>query len=109
MVPDPPTAKKLTEAGVPPEKFEGGKVWSGRGCEYCFNSGYVDRTAIYELLPIDDVIKEQVMDHASATVIMREAVARDAITTLRQDGLIKVLRGQTTIDEVMRVTQLDVS
>lgn len=106
--PDPPLMKKLEEAGLSLSMFEGGKVWIGAGCDYCFNSGYSERTAIYELLPIDDVIKEQVMDHASATVIKRSAVERDAITTLRADGLAKVVRGQTTIEEVMRVTQLDV-
>jgi len=108
VVPEKPTIKKLEEAGLPLERFPEGKVWQGVGCDYCFKSGYVDRTAIYELLPIDEVIKEQIMDHASASVIKRSANQREAMTTLRSDGLTKVLRGQTTIDEVMRVTQLDV-
>ena len=105
--PDVTTTKKLAEAGLTREMFKDGKIWAGKGCEYCFNSGYVDRTAIYELLPVDDVIKEQIMDHASATVIKKSAVERDAIQTLRQDGIYKVLDGRTTIDEVLRVTQLD--
>ena len=108
VVPEKPTIKKLEEAGLPLARFPEGKVWQGVGCDYCFKSGYVDRTAIYELLPIDEVIKEQIMDHASASVIKRSANQREAMTTLRSDGLTKVLRGQTTIDEVMRVTQLDV-
>ena len=108
LVPEKATIKKLEEAGLPLEMFPEGKVWAGVGCDYCFKSGYVDRTAIYEMLPVDDVIKEQIMDHASATVIKRSAVSRNAMSTLRADGLAKVQRGQTTIDEVMRVTQLDV-
>jgi general secretion pathway protein E len=99
--------KKLREAGLTIDQFEGGKLIVGVGCEYCFQSGYVDRTAIYEMLPIDDVMKEQIMDRASATVIKKTAVERGTLKTLRMDGLHKVLRGQTTIDEVMRVTQLD--
>ena len=105
--PDAPTRKKLEEAGLTLDMFEDRKIWVGKGCEYCFNSGYVDRTAIYELLPIDDVIKGQIMNHESATVIKKSAIERDAIQTLRQDGLYKVRDGRTTIDEVLRVTQLD--
>ncbi|MFG0317862.1 MAG: type II secretion system ATPase GspE [Planctomycetota bacterium JB042] len=105
--PDAATAKKLIEAGVPLETFPDGRIWVGQGCDYCFNSGYVDRTAIYELLPVDDVMKEQIMDRYSETVIKRSAMERDAMTTLRQDGLYKVRDGRTTIDEVLRVTQLD--
>ncbi len=106
-VPDAATAKKYAETGVPVETLPEGRVWIPRGCDYCFNSGYVDRTAIYEILPIDEVIKEQIMDRSSATVIKRSAVERNAMTTLRADGLQKVRRGMTTIDEVIRVTQLD--
>ncbi len=108
LVPDQPTRMKLEEAGLPLDGFPDGKIWTGRGCDYCFNSGYVDRTAIYEVLPIDDVMKEQIMAHESASTIKRSAMERGAMTTLRADGLQKVRRGRTTIDEVMRVTQLDV-
>ncbi|HND55166.1 MAG TPA: ATPase, T2SS/T4P/T4SS family, partial [Pirellulaceae bacterium] len=105
--PDAATAKKLKEAGLTPDRFENGKISIGKGCDYCFNSGYVDRTAIYEMLPIDEAMKEQIVDRASATVIKKSAVERGNLSTLRQDGLAKVTRGLTTIDEVMRVTQLD--
>jgi general secretion pathway protein E len=104
--PDEIEAKKLREAGIF-DQLPDGMISAGTGCDYCFQSGYVDRTAIYELLPIDDVMKEQVMDRASATVIKRAAVERGLLKTLRMDGLQKVVRGRTTIDEVMRVTQLD--
>jgi general secretion pathway protein E len=105
--PDDLELKKLRDAGLSIDQFPEGKIIVGKGCDYCFQSGYVDRTAIYEMLPIDDVMKEQIMDRASATVIKKSAVERGALKTLRMDGLHKVLRGLTTIDEVMRVTQLD--
>ena len=99
--------KKIAQAGLDVSQFPDGMVTVGTGCDYCFHSGYVDRTAIYEMMPIDDVVKEQIMDRASATVIKRSAIERGLLKTLRMDGLAKVLRGQSTIDEVMRVTQLD--
>jgi type II secretory ATPase GspE/PulE/Tfp pilus assembly ATPase PilB-like protein len=108
-IPEHATQKKLEQAGLPLSEFADGKVAIGKGCEYCLNSGYVDRTAIYEMLPIDDTMKEQIMDRSSATLIKRSALERGAMNTLRMDGLIKVRRGTTTIEEVMRVTQLDVA
>jgi general secretion pathway protein E len=107
VTPDSVLSKKLVDSGIKLEKLKDGKVAVGKGCDYCFNSGYVDRTAIYEMLPIDDVMKDQIMDRSSATVIKRSAMERGALNTLRMDGLAKVVRGMTTIDEVMRVTQLD--
>jgi general secretion pathway protein E len=104
--PDDNTVKKLRECGLVPDVFPEGKVWLGEGCDYCFQSGYVDRTAIYEMLQIDDVVKGQVMDKSNATVIKKSSLER-GMRTLRVDGLQKVLRGYTTVDEVLRVTQLD--
>ncbi len=108
IAPDKSTVKKLKEAGIKPEDFPDSKVWTGTGCDYCFNSGYVDRTAIYEMLPIDDSVKDQIMDRVGASSIKKSATERKALRTLRMDGLAKVIRGATTIDEVLRVTQLDV-
>jgi general secretion pathway protein E len=109
VAPDKATVKKLREAGIEPDAFEDGKVWTGKGCDYCFDSGYVDRTAIYEMLPIDDGVKDHVMDRLGASIIKKGALERGILKTLRMDGIAKVLRGQTTIDEILRVTQLDAS
>jgi type II secretory ATPase GspE/PulE/Tfp pilus assembly ATPase PilB-like protein len=87
--------------------FPGGKLHRGRGCEACFNTGYAGRTAIYEILKVTDDIRQLVVDRASATVIKQTALRRGLIT-LRGDGISKVKSGQTTVDEVLRVTQLDI-
>jgi general secretion pathway protein E len=105
--PDQSTIKKLKQAGLVADVFPEGKVWVGKGCDYCFDSGYVDRTALYEILPIDDVLKDQIMDRAGASTIKKTALERGIMKTLRMDGISKVLEGRTTIDEVLRVTQLD--
>ncbi|MCA9003138.1 MAG: Flp pilus assembly complex ATPase component TadA, partial [Planctomycetes bacterium] len=83
-----------------------GRVSVGVGCEECFHSGYSGRTAIYEIMPVDETLRTQIMEGASATTMKRSAVARGMIT-LREDGRHKILAGLTTADEVLRVTQLD--
>jgi type II secretory ATPase GspE/PulE/Tfp pilus assembly ATPase PilB-like protein len=102
----PEWAAKLKKVGLTPEQL-GGKVAFGRGCDECFQSGYMGRTAIYEFLPVDEVLRTQIMEGATATNMKRSAVERGMIT-LREDGRQKILAGQTTADEVLRVTQLDV-
>ena len=105
--PDRELVAKLESVGLSPDEFPDGKIFTGKGCDYCFNSGYVDRTAIYEMLPIDEPIRVRVMERSGASVIKREAIERGILRTLRMDGLQKVRDGVTTIDEVLRVTQKD--
>jgi general secretion pathway protein E len=87
---------------VPPEG-----LFKGRGCEQCLGRGLYDRTAIYEILEIDEVVRDQVIERTSASVVKQSAVERGT-KTLRMDGLHKVIEGRTTVEEVFRVTQLDV-
>ncbi len=96
---------KLKKIGILPEQLPQG-VAIGRGCDECFQSGYSGRTAIYEFLPVDEVLRTQIMEGISASVMKRNAVERGMVT-LREDGKMKILAGQTTADEVLRVTQLD--
>jgi general secretion pathway protein E len=107
IVPDRELVAKMESVGLSPDEFPEGKLLVGKGCDYCFNSGYVDRTAIYEMLPVDEPVRVRVMERAGASVIKREAIERRTLRTLRQDGLQKVRDGVTTIDEVLRVTQKD--
>ena len=107
VAPDKAMEKKLLACGVTLEALPEGKVVLGAGCEYCFGSGFVERIAIYEMLEIDDVVKDQVMDRSNATTIKKSAIERGKLRTLRMDGVQKVLHGITTIDEVLRVTQQD--
>jgi general secretion pathway protein E len=96
----------LKAIGVPMDRFPSGRLWKGAGCPSCYNTGYVDRTGIYEILPIDDVVKQQVMDRVGSSVIKRTSIERGC-RTLRMDGAYKVITGVTTADEVLRMTQLD--
>ena len=80
----------------------------GNGCPECFHSGFSGRTALYELMPMTDTLRELVMDNVSATVLKRAAV-EGGMRTLRSDGNLKVIGGITSPDEVLRVTQLDLT
>jgi len=81
-----------------------GKLYKGTGCEDCLQTGYFGRTGIFELLTIDDDIREMIIKRSASNVI-KEAAIEKGMTTLREDGLRKALSGETTLEEVCRVTQ----
>jgi len=85
----------------------GTTVYRAKGCEICFHTGYLGRKAIYELLLVDDEIRQLLMKNTDASTIKAAAVAR-GMRTLRQDGAEKILQGITTVEEVVRVTQREV-
>lgn len=94
--------------GVPEDYFEGFdrktlKAFKGAGCDQCGHTGYVGRFGIYEVLPVPTEIQELILSKPSAHKIY-EAAARLGMINLKQDGIIKVLRGETTMDEIIRVT-----
>jgi general secretion pathway protein E len=79
------------------------EVWRGKGCAHCANTGFSGRTGIYELIRVNDEIRRLVVKGADSGSILSKAQSL-GMRTLRQDGLQKVLAGQTTFEEVMRVT-----
>ena len=97
---------KFRKVGIDPAEMNN-VVHYAMGCEECFQSGYAGRTAIYEFMPVDEHLRTQVMDGATATKMKRDAVSRGMIT-LREDGRSKIRAGLTSADEVLRVTQMDV-
>jgi general secretion pathway protein E len=83
------------------------QVWEGRGCEDCANTGYRGRSGIYELLLMNDAVRQLVLKRSSADVI-KDAAVQQGMRTLRDDGWQKVRAGVTTVAEVVRVTQEEV-
>jgi type II secretory ATPase GspE/PulE/Tfp pilus assembly ATPase PilB-like protein len=84
--------------------FEKSQIYEAKGCEECRFTGYHGRTAIYEVLTLTEPIRELILNHASSQQIKQKAISQ-GMRTLRQDGLRKVLKGITTLTEVVRVTQ----
>ena len=80
------------------------QLYEGLGCDCCLGTGYYGRTGIFELLTIDDDIKELIIKQQHAHVIKEAAVSK-GMNTLRDDGLSKALTGITSLQEVYRVTQ----
>jgi general secretion pathway protein E len=81
-------------------------LYRGEGCEKCKGKGYFGRTGIFELLVIDNEIRPMITDRIDSQSIKSHAISR-GMKTLRQDGIEKVLKGITTLEEVLRVTQKD--
>ncbi|MBN1585322.1 type II/IV secretion system protein [Candidatus Uhrbacteria bacterium] len=78
------------------------RLYRGKGCVHCGNTGYSGRIGIYELLEVTDAVRELIMAEANAKVIRGKAV-EEGMTTMLEDGFRKAISGQTTIDEVLRV------
>jgi len=82
------------------------KVYHGKGCKACSQTGFRGRCGIYELLVIDDKIRELILKKSTAQII-RDQARQKGMTTLREDGWDKVVKGITTVEEILRVTQND--
>ena len=98
-----PTEDILLELGLSPEDVRGRTFYYGRGCEQCNNTGYRGRTAIFEIMQLDDEIRNLIRNHASSNVIRSEA-RRRGMRSLRESGVLSIYDGITSIEEVVRET-----
>jgi len=101
----PIPAQALIDAGVPPDEVPNTTVYVGRGCSVCNNSGYKGRVGLYEVMEINDDLRELILVGASSLELKKKSLEIGMIT-LRKSGLIKMGLGQTTMDEVLRETVL---
>ncbi|MEZ6242934.1 MAG: ATPase, T2SS/T4P/T4SS family [Phycisphaerales bacterium] len=98
-----PSEEELMELDLLPEDVKGRTFHRGRGCDKCNGSGYKGRMALFEIMTIDDEIRELVMKEAS-TATLREFARRRGMRSLRESGLMAIYEGESTIDEVVRET-----
>jgi general secretion pathway protein E len=80
------------------------ECWRGAGCERCFGTGYTGRVGIFELMELNDELRNLILAKADA-VQLTACARRNGMRTLREDGWLKVSQGLTTAEEVLRVTQ----
>lgn len=99
-----PTDAMLELAGISPEKARTANFQKGKGCGHCQKTGYRGRLGIYELMIMSSKIRELTFQNATSTDIAKAARAR-GMHTLWEDGIDKVSRGITTLDEVWRVAK----
>ncbi len=101
-----PTERELKMLGTLSKGTTVSTMFKGKGCPHCGQGGYKGRKGIFEIFQIDDSIQRLIFDHSPATVL--RARAREmGMRTLREDGMLKVASGMTTLEEVLRATMGD--
>ena len=101
-----PTERELKMLGTLSKNTTVSTMFKGKGCPHCGQGGYKGRKGIFEIFQIDDSIQRLIFDHSPATVL--RARAREmGMRTLREDGMLKVASGMTTLEEVLRATMGD--
>ncbi len=101
-----PTTEMLFDVGLTPDDVVGKKFYKGRGCEACNNTGYKGRVGLFELMIMNDELRDLIVVNASTDELRNTAVSFGMIT-LRDNGLEKCYLGTTTLEEVIRETVVD--
>jgi type IV pilus assembly protein PilB len=101
-----PSEELLMELELKPEDVGDRKLYYGKGCDYCNNTGYRGRLGMFEIMTLDDHLREMIMRHASTSLLRGEAVKR-GMRPLRDTGLMAIYDGLTTIEEVVKETVVD--
>ncbi|OPZ60231.1 MAG: Type II secretion system protein E [Deltaproteobacteria bacterium ADurb.Bin510] len=103
---DDVSKETLIQMGMDPDEARNVVCMTGRGCSMCNNTGFKGRIALYEVMTVNDPIKELVLMGASGSEIKKESI-NQGMKTLRQSGLTKVAQGVTSVAEVLRTTMAD--
>jgi general secretion pathway protein E len=103
-----PDAKQIAALGLEAAVLANTPIYTSVGCPACLNTGFAGRSAIYEILVVHDDLRAMVLKNVDASTIKRHAIEKYGMETLRMDGANKVRAGQTSMEEVLRVTQADI-
>ncbi len=98
------STEKLAMVGLDPRELKDVTFFKGKGCSNCKGTGYKGRIGIYELMIINNEIKDMIYNGETKEKIKNAAIVGCGMKTLREDGLCKVFKGNTTIEEIIRVT-----
>jgi type IV pilus assembly protein PilB len=101
-----PTEEMLMELELKPDDVKGKQFFYGKGCEHCNGTGYRGRLGLYEIMVMDDQMRELVMKNAS-TQLLRQEAKKKGMRPLRQSGLLAIFDGTTTIEEVVKETIME--
>jgi type IV pilus assembly protein PilB len=101
-----PSENQLMELQLVPDDVKGKKFFYGRGCSKCNGTGYKGRTGIFEIMVFNDEIRDLIM-HQASTNVLRSAGQKAGMRLLRDNGLVAIYDGVTTIDEVAKETMME--
>jgi type IV pilus assembly protein PilB len=101
-VPYGPHSGELQRLGYNGSDIAGAGFLRGRGCSHCRYTGYRGRTGIFELLILDEAIRNAIIEHRTSQEIRRISIESTGLVTLMEDGLVKAAAGSTTIEELLR-------
>jgi type IV pilus assembly protein PilB len=101
-----PAEEQLMELGLRLEDVLGRRFWYGKGCDMCNNTGYKGRQGLYEIMLLDDEMRDMIIKHASTQILRHESKKR-GMRTLRESGLLTIYDGVTSIEEVVRETIME--
>ena len=103
-----PTEQQLLELELKPEDLGDRVFYYGKGCDYCKNTGYMGRLGLYEIMVMNDALREMVIQRKSTSELRREAV-KNGMRVLRDSGMMAIYEGITTLDEVVKETLVEES
>ncbi len=103
-----PHSAELKAAGITSEQLEKANFMKGRGCNHCRQTGYRGRQGIFELMRMTSVIRELTFAQAPTQELRRKARSVGGMRTLLEDGVLKILKGITTFDEVLSICHAEV-
>jgi type IV pilus assembly protein PilB len=98
------SAEMISKHYIPVGKNKEIRIYKGKGCKYCHNTGYAGRLGIFEVLEVSKKIREMIGQRVSSDEILLQA-KKEGMNTMQDDGLDKITKGLTTIEEVLRVTK----
>jgi type IV pilus assembly protein PilB len=101
-----PSDEALIELGLKREELQGKTFFRGKGCDACNNTGYKGRLGLFELMVLNDQMRDLIMSNVT-TDELREVARKNGMVTLREVGIKSILGGITTADEVIRETVLE--
>jgi type IV pilus assembly protein PilB len=97
-----PSPKTLFLLGLNPDDLRDHTFYKGRGCDHCHNTGYKGRVAIYELLVMNEKVKDAILERKTSYYIRRIAIQESGLISLQESGIAKVVKGITTFEEVLQ-------
>ncbi len=103
-----PNDFELKQLGITREQIEGKNIYRAKGCASCLETGYSGRTGIHEILMLSDEVRAMIMSNTEATLLKKKAM-QAGMNTLREIAAEKVLSGESSVEELLRVTQEDVA